>query len=271
MKITICLAVLVIISATSINNLDNATDSQNLSNCSIFNYRLGCSNLESIHPSDATSPISCKGMKHTSAAFSVLIATAIFALLISRGRLKGTWKYHLIGIVLYMLIIQTQSQCYTNPNCSVCNSSGCSSCISLDYYVGGTPPTCKLCSTYIYQCKECVSYTNCTVCNSGYHTVKNNSECISCLSTISGCTKCTRLFNSSRVSCDACTNTLFPLNNLTTNSSICTPCNLYLNACSTCININTCTRCENDSFAVSPYVKKCFPCKVLKNGCKRCN
>lgn len=171
-----------------------------------------------------------------------------------------------------MLILQVQSLCLSNPNCSVCNSGGCSSCINLSYFVGGGPPTCQLCSTSISSCKECNSSTNCTSCMSGFHTVLNNSECLSCASTITNCINCTRLTNSSIVFCDACMPaTLFPLNNLTSNSSTCVLCSLYLTACFTCVNINTCTSCDNDTFAVSLFTKRCYPCPSLRNGCKRCN
>lgn len=171
MKTTIYLVLLAIALSTNIDIFDNATNSHNLSNPSIFNYRLGSTNLGSIPSNDVSPSISQKEMKHARLQFSLLIITTIFDLLISKGRLKDKWKYHLIGIAFYTLMVQTQSQCYSDPDCSACDSNGCTSCISSSYYVGGTPPKCNLCSTSISWCKQCSSQTSCTACTSGYHTV----------------------------------------------------------------------------------------------------
>lgn len=82
-----------------------------------------------------------------------------------------------------------QNRCYANlPNCAKVTGLDCSLCNSGYILVDGV---CRLCSSFIPDCKSCSSTTVCTGCKVGYALTAGNLGCATCTSFMADCVTCT--------------------------------------------------------------------------------
>lgn len=156
-------------------------------------------------------------------------------------------------------------------NCLTCSSDGtCTKC-NFGFYLKTEDNTCTACNE---NCKEC-SKTECISCFDGF-SLNSLKACVSC--NLEKCDKCELVGK-----CSTCSNG-YSLNSILftcgcsdsqyLDVNTCKNCNAKINNCYSCIEPNTCLKCEDNYYLKSnacvkcPFDDKCAECTETK--CLKC-